>query len=331
MIAFCDFHHGGMYHAMDLLFARRLGYDLYRPIGYEWLEGFWRVSDLFPTQKAYLEPGGEHWLGIDGFWYWVDHGAELTHKCMTFQQFCDMDVDLIISTHPGHEICYRELHRKHKPKAKLIRVCGNTGETIQPGMGGNIMDSTGAFKGQAQNYVTFHQEFPLEPFKDILPPEEIVVSQYLNFFRNTTTFHVWQAYKPHLEDFGWRMYGHQGDDGFLWPFSKLAETMMASSFIWHVKIEGYGHCVHNAFAASRPVITRIKDYVGKPAGDILKDGETCIDIGEGNVPDNVAKIRHYAQRDELLRLCANVRERFSRVVDFDAEELEIRKFIDRLI
>ena len=333
MIAFCDFHHGGMYKAMHMLFHDRLGYDVYRPVGYEWLDGYWYVSDLQPTQKAYLEPGGEHWMGDDGFWRWRDNGEKLIHKCMTFQQFRDMDVELIIQTHPVHELCYRDLRDKHKPKAKVVRVIGNTGEVIHAGPHSNIMDSTGYHKGRAENYVHFHQEFPLNSFdSNAPPPKEPTISQYLNFFRDTSYFRRhWEAYRPLLPEFQWKMHGHQGDDGFLFPLPKIAKAMGASTFVWHIKQEGYGHIIHNAFAAARPVITHIKNYEGYTAGTMLEDGETCVDIAEGRIEDNVAKIRRYAQPEEHLRLCANIKERFKRLVSFDAEEMEIRKFMERLI
>lgn len=334
MKAFCDFHHGGMYHAMQMLFEGRLGYEIYRPVGLDWVKyGYWWVSDLEPTQRAYLYPGGEHWLGDDGYWRWRDNGEELLHKCMTFEQFCaDPDIALVIQTHPGHEFPYQELQRKHKPSAKLIRVCGNTGEVIHNPPADNVMDSTLLQAGQARNYVTFHQEFDLTPFVEAPPPERLVIRQYLNFFQNNTTyFRHWQEYKPRLPEFEWRMHGHQGTDGFLYPVSKIAESMLDASFVWHVKVEGYGHAIHNAFAAGRPVITRIQDYAGRMAAAMLEDGVTCVDIGHGSVAENVAKIRHYAQPAELARLCANVRERFKRVVDFDAEEPEIRAFMGRLI
>ena len=127
------------------------------------------------------------------------------------------------------------------------------------------------------------------------------------------------------------MHGHQGHDGFLFPLSKIADAMAASTFVWHIKREGYGHIIHNAFAAARPAITRIKDYEGYTAAPMLADGETCVDIADGRAEDNAAKIRRYAQPEEHLRLCANIRERFKRMVNFDAEEPAIREFMERLI
>jgi len=324
MNVFCDFHHGGMYHAMHLLFVDRLGCNLYRPVGYEWAErDLWHVSELKPTRAAYLRPGGEHRLGIDGIWHWRDNGAELEHNCITFRQFCDMPIDLILSTHPAHEVPYQKL-LEFKPGAKLVRVCGNTGEVIHS-KAGNVMDSTGYFRGQAENYVAFHQEFPLEPFVDKRPPQR-AISQYLNFFRNHPAFALWEQYRSQLPEFTWRMYGHQGDDGFLWPFSKIAKSMADTSFVWHIKTEGYGHIIHNAYAAGRPVITEIGRYRGYTAEALLEDGVTCVDISGG-----IEAIRHYGQPDELLRMCENARERFRQVVNFDAEEHKIRAFIERLV
>ena len=161
MIVFCDFHHGGLYHAMSLLFEKRLGWELYRPVGYDWLP-WWRVSDLAPTQAAYLNPAGEHWLADDGYWRWRDNAAELEHKCMTLQQFKAADVGLIVSTHPGHEETWHALWAEHKPSAKLLRVAGNTGETVNPRFTRNLLDSTSFFEGQVDSYCQFDQEFPMD-------------------------------------------------------------------------------------------------------------------------------------------------------------------------
>jgi len=330
MKVLCDFHHGGLYHSMQMLFEERLGHEIYRPIGYEWLP-WWRVSELPPTQKAFLELGGEHWLADDGYWRWVDHGADLEHKCLTFEQFCNEDVGLIVSTHPGHEQSWYEMWQQHKPTAKLIRVAGNTGETINTTWTRNLMDSTAYFKGRVASYVKFHQEFPLSIFNDAAPPERPIIRQYLNFFKNHPMYEHWKTYKPLMPEFEWHMHGHQGDHGFLFPESKIAASMTDSTFIWHIKREGYGHIIHNAFAAGRPVVTHIKDYAGYTGGPMLEDGVTCVDIGSGSVTDNVAKIRHYAKRENLLQLCQNVRERFPCVVDFDREEQEIRAFMERLV
>jgi hypothetical protein len=240
---------------MDLLFNKRLGHDLYRPVGMEWVtRGFWFVSDLQPTMDAYLKPGGEHWLHEDGFWRWRDNSAELEHKCMTWDQFMAADVDLIVATHPAHEVCFHRLWKEHKPGAKYIRVAGNVSEVLTGDCTRNLMDSTGAFKGRVPNYVAFHQEFPLGPFVETSPPDNVVVSQYLNFFHKTTTRHYWDTYRPHFPDWTWRIYGHQGDDGFLWPFYKIAEAMLASSYVWHIKGE---HASRTMWASLRETFCRM--------------------------------------------------------------------------
>lgn len=331
MKVFCDFHHGGLYHAMSLLFEKRLGWELYRPIGYDWLP-WWRVSELAPTQAAYLNPAGEHWLADDGYWRWVDNSAGLEHKCMTLQQFKAADVGLIVSTHPGHEESWHALWAEHKPGAKLLRVAGNTGETVNPKWTRNLLDSTAYFRGQVDSYQEFHQEFPLRNFIDYPPPvlPLVVVSQYLNFFHKHPMRKHWDVYRPYFTDWEWKEYGHQGADGFLHPFHKIAVSMAMTSFVWHIKREGYGHIIHNAFAAGRPVITKIDGYRGYTAEAMLEDGVTCIDLS-GSVQQDVAKIRHYAQADELALMCANIRKRFKQIVNFDREETEIRAFLGQLI
>jgi hypothetical protein len=56
-----------------------------------------------------------------------------------------------------------------------------------------------------------------------------------------------------------------------------------------------------------------------------------VDIGKGSVEENVIKLRYYAEPDNMRIMCANVRRRFSEVVDFDCEEQDIRAFLGRLV
>jgi len=50
-----DYHHGALYYSFHLLFEERLGFELYRPIGYEWFKrGFWKYSRNPQVIRQYL-------------------------------------------------------------------------------------------------------------------------------------------------------------------------------------------------------------------------------------------------------------------------------------
>lgn len=318
---------------MILLFQERLGWDLYRPLGLEWERGgYWLLGGGEPTAIAYLDILPVYWMEDDGFWRWPSSLTEATHKCMTWQQFVDADLDVLIFTHPSHERCWHELRDKYHPKAKVIRVMGNVGE-VKQGYAQNIIDTTGLYPGP-ENYVHVHQEFPLDIFEWNPPPEEKVISQYLNFFHKHPMRPWLEAYKAQMPEYTWKIHGHKepgaDGDGFLYPVRKIAEAMSASQFVWHIKQEGYGHIIHNAFAASRPVITNMGDYIHKTAGAMLVDQQTCINVGGLSVEAGVAKIRHLSDWETISWMCDNVRHRFAQVVDFAADAEKVREFAGRL-
>ena len=77
MRIFADYHHGGLYHALHILFCERMGFELYRPIGFEWAErGYWKYSENPPTIAQYLDPKNCE-LRPDGYYYWRDTAEEI--------------------------------------------------------------------------------------------------------------------------------------------------------------------------------------------------------------------------------------------------------------
>ena len=48
-IVFADYHHSGLYRSFELLFEKRLGGTLFKPIGWDWWnQGYWHS----PSQIA---------------------------------------------------------------------------------------------------------------------------------------------------------------------------------------------------------------------------------------------------------------------------------------
>jgi len=115
---FADYHHGGLYHYLHILFVQRLGWELFRPIGLEWAKlGIWQYSERPDTQKQYLDPVNCV-LKPDGYYYWRDSAEEIDHKCLTFEQFKKMDIDLILSSVCQHEVSFKYLQKRFNPEAQ---------------------------------------------------------------------------------------------------------------------------------------------------------------------------------------------------------------------
>jgi len=333
MKVFADYHHGGLYHALHILFVERLGWELFRPVGMEWVTNrIWKYSDNPPTQKQYLALEN-HQLRKDGYYYWRDHSEEIDHKCLTFEQFAEMDIDYIIGTVSQHETTFPMLQAHMKPKATAIRLLGNSGEPVDYNISKNIIDTTNLYKGREDTKrVVWHQEFNKDLFYFTRPGPKKRIRGYLNCFNETPYYDVWHKYKKAMTDFEWRMHGHNGDDGFITPVSALAQSMRDSSFIWHIKEhgEGFGHIIHNALAVGRPVITLKKHYAGKLAEPLLVDDITCIDLEQGSMEENIKRINYWSKPENLVQMCRNARERFDDHVDFNADFIKMKKFLEEI-
>jgi hypothetical protein len=185
------------------------------------------------------------------------------------------------------------------------------------------------------NAMFYHQEFDLDIFR-YQPPrlDSRKITAYMNVLAEGGRAMDFNRYRDLLPDFEFRSYGAQNEHGVLGTHPEIAAEMHDSLFVWHVKPggDGFGHCIHNAFACGRPVITRKNHYAGKLAGELMIDGLTCIDLDGKGVDRVVQSIREIADNPERHeRMCQSARKRFDDVVDFDREELQIREWLERLI
>jgi len=192
MNVFADYHHGGLYHSLTLQFVKRLGFNLFRPIGMEWVnQHIWQYSDNPDTQKQYLDPAGCE-LRPDGYYYWRDQAEEIDHKCLTFEQFNSMKIDLIIGSCSQHEIPFAYLQKRFKPEAKYIRLTGNSGEPVDWAVSRNIIDTTNLYIAPPGiNRVVIHQEFPLDHFFYQAPPQVNRIRSYLNCMPESPYYSIW--------------------------------------------------------------------------------------------------------------------------------------------
>jgi len=334
MNVFADLHHGDLYHSLRMLFEGRLGWNLYRPIGMDWWDkGFWKYSENLPTVHQYLDipndvkHAPDHCLVSD-----PNHNG--TYKCLTFEQFKKMDIDIVIASVRQHEEPYFCLMAEHKPKAKLIRQAGNIHDIIDPEICRNIMAACNLQNVPENiNLLVYHGEFDLNIFKYVPPTPVKKIKNFMNCVPDSRDFYLWPRYKQDLSDYDWKMFGILGEDGIIGTVEEIAKEMQDSTFIWHVKHggDGYGHVIHNAFAAGRPLITRASHYKGCLAEPLLEDGVTCIDLDKHSFEENIKMIREFSQVDKHKKMCENVHERFQKIVNFDKEFEYIKKFLDNLV
>lgn len=354
---FCDYHHQDLYASFRLLFEKRLGGKIYRPIGYEWADQhYWTYADASRPEvregikKQYLEhqtTDGED-MTEKGVQVRADYKHGELDYLLTLDEFMKKDIDIVIASVANHEAPFSRLCQEHPNKPKLIRQAGNVNEIIDYNICKNIMLSCGKLfyePSKEINQVIYHQEFDLDIYKSvdyyILPPNGAIKS-FLNCFPNYMPpsyppiyYPLYLKYRKELSEYDWKMYGALGKDGVLNSSEAIAEAMQSSTFVWHTKFggDGFGHCIHNAFAVGRPVITYGHDYQylnGQLAGLLLEDLVTCIDLDKRDFKENVTVIREYSEDKKYREMCENVRRRFREVVNYDVEEKAIRKFLSNL-
>lgn len=354
---FVDFHHSSLLYSLILLFEKRLGGNVYRPIGLDWFrEGYWKINDQLDTAEQFLSPNagtpdgtpplndilGTGPVGAQlldeqiELYYCKDIHGERANKAVTLSTFYRLPIDLVIASIPQHIEPFRKLCEQHPNKPKLIYQIGNQwniGDSVVK----NIMSSARIdYIPPGINYIEYHQEFDTSIFAPDLPedwtmmnyPQKNIYS-FINIFQHHRDFAIFEEVEHHLQDWTFRSFGGQCRDGNMTGDAALAAKMKEARFIWHTKQhgDGYGHILHNAAAVGRPVITRYADYCGKLGEKLLIPDETCIFI-DGLTPEQIVdKIIEFSEPMKYKQMCRNVYWNFKRVVDFNIEEQAIRGFL----
>lgn len=352
---FVDFHHASLLQSFILLFEKRLGGKVYRPIGMEWHSmGYWNVYDHPFTREQFLSttlgivepppqmyPDGTRPLNIvdkveDGVYYCQDIDSGYYNKAITYNKFMSMDFDYVIASIPQHIEPYKKLCREHPARPKMIFQIGNAWQQDAI-RADNIMASAIVQLPPETNAIIYHQEFDTTIFK---PDETVLPGNTIYSFVNCfgierfyeSDFQLFNHVERIMNNWSFKAYGGQCRDGAAHGSQKLADKMRQSKFIWHTKFggDGYGHIIHNAAAVGTPLVVKKEYYRGKLADALLEDGVTCVTI-DGLSPAEVAnKIEAYSEPDKYQKLCENTYARFKQVVDFDREEQELRQFLTRL-
>lgn len=333
MKVFSDYHHDDLFHSLHLLFEKRLGWELYCPCGPEWYtQGYWnysrepRVVSEYLVEKKFEDTGKGYCL--------VENPChERNLRGLTLDQFKTMPVDIIISSVPENEVIYYNLGKKYKPKAKLIQHWGNEWKKFKPLFIKNWMVSCNPFKVPADvNAVFYHQEFDLSLFNFEPGDPKNPIKSFVNDLPHLKDWPLFLAYEKKLSEWKWLSHGLGCRDGNVRPLTQLVKEMKESSFIFHAKAlgDGFGYIIHNIFALGRPAIVRGKWYKGRLAEKLIDDGVTCLDLDEYDFKPNCERIKYFAKPENYFKMSEAAAKRFREVVNYDKEENEIRKFLERL-
>ncbi len=222
MKVFCDMHHGALFYSLHLLFEKRLGWELYYPIGEDWFtQGYWKIAEPYAndagTIRQFLSPeaiGFDQYKSIngdnyykDGVYYCYDPVQDYQRKAITLERFKEMDIDIVISSYQPHDESFARLIREYKPKAKHIAQMGNAYQTTEVR---NVMCSTMPYAVPAdKNVVFYHQEFDLNVFC-YKPPERVTkITSFVNILPRKE---IYELYKTRLTEFDFKAYGESCPD-----------------------------------------------------------------------------------------------------------------------
>lgn len=350
MNVFVDFHHSDLYYSLQLLIEKRLGWNLFRPIGEDWFKkGYWKLAkpynDNEATIKQFLQfgsvapdetPNLNEDAKKDNSHYIVKSASPIPHKALTLEQFKNKRIDFVIASYPPHIKAYARLIERYQPKAKLIHQMGNNwiGD-IDFSLVKNLMSSTVPLEVPKDvNAVWYHQEFDLDIFKYTPPVERNNIYSFLNCFDETndsSLFYKLEAVSG--KNMNWKSFGSQCRDGMLYPHEKLAEKIKEATFVWQLKHtgDGFGHVIHNAYAIGRPCLINGKYYRNQLAEKLLEHKVTCLDLTKlGSKRKIIETIKEYSKPEVHDMMCRASYNRFKELVNYDQEEKEIKKFFQNL-
>lgn len=343
-----DFHHGSLFTSLQLLFEKRLGWNLYRQIGLEWAPEYFKIAVPYNndvrTITQYLGIRDEVKKGMGKMneieeekkEHYVLKGTPFNHKAVTLEQFKNMKFDIIIASIPAHLKPYTELIEKFQPQAKLIFQIGNHFNEVDYNLAKNIMASTSPVGVPKNvNTVFYHQEFDLKTFNYEPPVKTRAVRSFVHTLKTAGHFRKdWEdflALEKALPEFKFESWGASCREGCADGEIEVAKLMKTSKFIVNLKTngDGFGHCLWNAGFSGRPLIVRKSQYKGKLGEVLMIDGQTCFDIDKRGI-DGVVKSIKELDSEEYLKMCEKMYNTAKSNCDFDKEEEKIKTFLSNL-
>lgn len=316
---FADWHHPALWEALSRLFEDRFGWQLYSPLGAEWIERGWTLRDATPG-----------WEAAD-YLVWPDAAAEGDHyalaepeyarrrKLVTWEQFDASSWDFIVASVGPHQTSFAKLARERG--STYVHHIGDAKRRLErTDPAPVVLASTRLRSG-----IVHHQEFDAGLFAfDPLDGQERV-SSFMLRLDSTSGPYGW------VRDAGLDWWAVECDamrgPGYVAPMARVAEEMRTSGWVWHDKIigDGYGHVLFTAAAMGRPLVGHARHYRGLLGERLWDDLVTCVDLDKHDEKE-AARLIRAINRDPgwHAELGANIRARFDELVDFDAEAEAIR-------
>ena len=330
----CDRHHDGLWNSLILLFEKRLGHTLYHPWGMEWFDsGNWLIGNPYGasarnTATQFLNEG----VPTDGT------AIIRPTRGIDFETFKNTPIDIIIASYYDHIPVYTKLRDQYHPNAKVIAQYGNEWP-IHPEIK-NLLASTAPMNVPPHiNVCYYHQNIDEDNYYHFYDPEKVnskrKITSFVNAMPQNTIFQEdWEDFlqlELRLPEYEFQSHGGGCRDGSL-SQKDVANNMRESKFIVNFKTggDGFSHVIHSGFSCGVPFIYKGSQYKGKLAGELLSHLETGIDIEKIGF-DGIIPYIYSLSEGEYKKYRYNVRKRFEEKVNYNQEEILVKKFIENLI
>lgn len=324
MNVFVDFiGHADLYYSMHQLFENRLGWTLFRPDDSAAWQELGIYTALWPPQPLIKEE-------VNGFIEVNILTHNFKHRIISFDQFLDMDFNLLVTTSHENEIPFYNLREKYKPQAALVRHIANILE--RPVICKHVLLSTKEPMPSDVQWIQYCPEHPTTYKPPSSPTAEKVIKSFSNNLPSyPQDLDYWQRAKKLLPDFSFKMHGHACDDLGV-PQQDLPKAMQSAKVIWHTKgAGGCGYVAREALSCGKPLVVR-KDYTRiyrTLAQDYLKDGINCIDIDPcvRSLEDGMNILREWTRDDQYEERCRIALAAFKEEINFEREARQIKSWL----
>jgi hypothetical protein len=333
-----DTHHRDLLYALHCLFEKRLGWEMYIPIGPEWAEkGYWTMHEAhncdsligqYLTHNSGDHPFCDKYKNEDGIHHIWNRCHQYHMKAVDFDRFLDMDFDIVMPTHWCHYDVWKKLHSEAKSKSTLVYHVGNIDRREKLG---NVIRSV-PHPGGSDVSVLVNQELNTDIYR------------YTNVSRGSNNIHsvtsgymfpeLYQRYKKLLPEIDFKYYGIDCPDGVLHGTDGVFEKMKEATLGWTTK--GYGGLGHSNMGwmySGRAVITNMSEHRkwGELALKLFEPGFNCIDLDSGTEKENCEMIRDWMNPDVANAVGKNARTRFLELINYEKEAEDAKEFLSKIL
>lgn len=256
-----DFHHDDLFQSLRLM-GKRLGAEIYRPVGMEWFKGtMWHIHTAEDVGRQFLLP--ESFSQFPG---------------LTLEEALDTKLDAVIVSHINN---FQPWRMAFGDKCPVILQVGNNWAYEHKSFDGvkYVLNSTSTQWPNADVHVRYHPEFKVEKPLDH-------ISKVVRSFVHCPTPEAKQIFGELAEKLGpeWdcRMYGAGSDNGPL-EQKEMTKAINECGFVFQHKKggDGYGFTIHRAWAHNKPVIMDYNHYADKMAAMCMVDASSSFDLNVG--------------------------------------------------